>query len=117
MRGAVHIAQVIVVGRVLTGVAHKEADGSTRGAALEDAREELDLVGFVATGGHSTLPRTTAAHLATHKIHIYDNAGRHAVNHAAYARPVRLTKRGEAEECTKGIHKVRGEGLGDEVES
>ena len=104
MRGTIHIAQVIVIGRMLTGVAHKKADGSTRGAALEDTREELHLIRFVATGGHCTLSRTTATHLATHKVHIYSDACWHAVNHTAYTRPVRLAKRGKAKECTECIH-------------
>ena len=88
---------------MLTGVTHKEADGCSRGASFEDAREKLHLVRLVATSSHSALPRTAATHLATHKIHIYDDACRHAVNHAAYARPVRLTKRSEAEKCTEGV--------------
>ena len=48
MGGTEQTAHVLVVLRVLVGVAHDESDGAARRFALEDSTEQFHLIRFLA---------------------------------------------------------------------
>ena len=48
MRGTEYVAHVLVVLRVLIGVAYDEADGTACRFALKDATEQFHLIRFLA---------------------------------------------------------------------
>ena len=111
--GSEDVAQVVVVGGVVLGVAHEKSDGCAGGAALKDAGEKLHLVGFAAWGGEAALSRPAAVELLLDEVGVDVDAGGHAVDDAAYADAVAFAEGGEAEELSEGVHDAedeRGEG-------
>ena len=107
--GSENVAQVVVVGGVVLGVAHEKSDGGAGGAALKDAGEKFDLIGFAAWGGEAALSRSAAVELVLNEIGVDVDAGGHAVDDAAHADAVAFAEGGEAEELSEGVH-----GVGDE---
>ena len=104
MRGTEYVAHILVVLRVLIGVTHDEADGTTRRLALEDPTEQFHLIGFLARGRDLTLSWATAIELCLDKVHIDIDAGRHAVNNATYSLTMTLAKGRQPEYISKTIH-------------
>ena len=111
--GSEDVAQVVVVGGMVLGVAHEKSDGGAGGASFKDAGEEFDLIGFAAWGGEAALSRSAAIELVLNEIGVDVDAGGHAVDDAAYADAVAFAEGGEAEELSEGVHDAeneRGEG-------
>ena len=107
--GSEDMAQVVVVGGVVLGVAHEKSDGGAGGASFKDAGEEFDLIGFAAWGGEAALSRSAAVELVLNEIGVDVDAGGHAVDDAAYADAVAFAEGGEAEELSEGVHDAEDE--------
>src|SRR5207237_8413952 len=85
-----------IILRALVFVADEKADRRAGGAALKDAGEELDRVGFAPLGDMARAagfaPIQFALNISGGELH----ARRTAIDHAAVRRPVRLAERGDA---------------------
>ena len=104
MRGTEHVAHVLVILRVLIGVAHDEADGTARRLTLEDATEQFHLIGFLARGCDLALSRTTAIELCLDEVHVDIDACWHAVDNASDGLTMTLAKGRQPEYRSKCIH-------------
>src|SRR5512140_3586673 len=87
---AVEIAQLIIVLRARVHAPHDERDRGAGGHALEDAGEDLDLVGLLALGRDRALAGLPAVEVLLDGRGVDDDAGRHAVDDHADAGPVAL---------------------------
>ena len=104
VRRAVPERRCVVVARTGVGVADDEPYRCTGGPSVEDARQELHLVGFAPGGGQRALPRAAAGHLATHEVLVNGYACRHAVHYATDGRAMRLTVRRQAVQIPERVH-------------
>lgn len=102
--GAEDVAQFLVVGGTLVGVAHDEADGRTGGLALEYAADDFQRVVFLAAGGEGALSRAAAVELLLNEAQVHLYAGGHAVYHAPDGGTVAFTEGGETEDLAEGVH-------------
>jgi hypothetical protein len=97
---------------VLVGVSDHEADGTSRRLALEDATEQLYLVGFLARRGDGALTGTPPVEFLLDESQVYLDACRHAVHDTADGLAVTLTKGGQSEYLSEGVHFVGVMGVG-----
>ena len=108
--GAEGLRDLAVVLAALVGVADQQADRRAGGLALVHAREDLDLVLFLAlrdvAAGAGAAPIEVGLDVGFRQLH----AGRAAVDHAADRRPVRLAEVGDREERAEGVA-AHGAGL------
>ena len=104
VRGTEHVAHILVVLRMLVGVAHDEADGTARRLALEDPAEQFHLIGFLSRRRDLALSGTTAIELCLDEVHIDVDACGHAVDHATNGLTMTLAKGRQPENIAKRIH-------------
>jgi hypothetical protein len=97
------LQNIAVVFAALVGVLDQQANRCARGLALENARQDLHLVGFIAL---RHVPAGTGATAVKFDLNIslaQQHARRAAVNHAANGWAVGFTKVGDGEKGSKGI--------------
>ena len=92
MRGTEHAAHILVILRVLIGIAYDEADGTARRLSLEDTAEQLYLIGLLTRSCDLALSRTTAVELCLDEGHVDGDACWHTVDNASYGLTMALTK-------------------------
>ena len=87
------------------GVAHQHRDRGAQRDALEHSRKNLDLVGFAPLRGERALARAPPIHLALQLGRVHRDPGRHAVDHHAHRRAMRLAEGGDDEQSAeRGRH-------------
>ena len=104
MRGTEHVAHVLIVLRMLVGVAHDEVDGTARRLTLEDTTEQLHLIRFLARGRDLALSWATTIEFLLDEIHVDVDACRHAVDNATDGFTMTLAKSRQPEYSPECIH-------------
>jgi len=112
MGGAEQTAHVLVVLRVLVGVAYDEADGAACGFALEDTTEQFYLIRFLARGGDAALSWTTTVEFTLDELHVDVDTCGHPVDDTSDGLSVAFAKGRQPEYGSKCIH---GVGVNDSV--
>lgn len=97
MRGPEQLTHVVVILRMLVGIAYHKANGTACGLTLEDTAEQLDLVSLLTGGGKDALARTATVKFALNEVHVYGDAGRHAIDDTANGCAVALAEGGQRE--------------------
>ena len=103
MRRTEETTYVLVVLRVLVGVAYLETDRSACRFALEHAAQELHLVGLVSGSGDVALTRATTIQFALHEIHVDFDAGRESIDDTADRHAMAFAECRECKEIAKCI--------------
>ena len=107
VRWSEHVAQVVVVGRVLVAVAHHEGYRRTRGLALEHSRQQLHAVILASSGCDMALSRFAPVQFALDKVHVDVDARRHTVDHSAHGFTVAFAEGGQREAFSKYVAHCR----------
>ena len=103
MGGAEETSHVLIVLRMLVGVAHQKANRCAGGLPLKDTAEQLHTVGLLPRGGDVALSRTAAVELMLDEFHIDIDASGHAVDHTAHPWAMALAESGQPEDVAEGI--------------
>ena len=114
MGGTEQTAHILVVLRVLIGVAHDKPDGTARRFALKDTAQQFHLIGFLTRRGDLALSRTTTVEFTLDERYIDIDTSGHPVDDASDGFSVALAKRGQPKYGSERIHRV---GVNDSVRS
>ncbi len=95
MAGAEAIFDLVVVARARIGVFDEQPDRGARGAALEDTRQNADLVAFAALADEVGRPRAAPVDVPLDLLFGNLQSRRAAVHDAAHGGPVALAKCGD----------------------
>lgn len=108
MAGAVEIADILVVGRMLIAIAHLKADGGAGGLPLEDAREQLYMIGLLTACSDSRLTWATTCHLGLQEILIDLDARRHTIDDTSHGNAMALAKGSQLVYVAESIQRSLG---------
>ena len=97
------LLDIAVVLGTLIGVFDQQANGRTRGLALEDAGENFHRIGLAPGSGEFRGARFAAVEIALEITLLQLDARRAAVNHAAQGQAVTLAKGGNGEQFTYAV--------------
>ena len=103
MAGAEGLRDLTVVLAALVGVADQQADRCSGRVALVHARQDLDLVGFLALGDVAAGAGTAPVQVDLDVRLGQRQAGRAAVDHAADRRSMRFAEVGDGEQGAEGV--------------
>src|SRR5574344_203546 len=103
MRGAEHIAHILIILRVLIGVAHDKTDGAACGFAFEHSTKQFHLVGFLPARRDCTLSRTATVKVGLNEVEVDVYASRHSVNHSSNCLTMTLAERRKRKDITVSI--------------
>jgi hypothetical protein len=103
MAGAEGLRDLAIVLRPLVGVFDHQLDRRAGGLAFEHARQDADLVRFLALGGELVLAGLALVQPGLDVGLGQRHAGRAAVHRAADGRPVAFAPGGDAEKVAEGV--------------
>ena len=103
MAGTENVAQVVVVSRMLIGVANQETNGTARGLAFEYARKQFHTVSLLPSCGETALAWATAVQFVLQEIKVNGDVGRHSVDDSANAFAVAFPKGGQREKVSESV--------------
>jgi hypothetical protein len=103
MAGAELLGDVAVILGALVGVADHQLDRRAGGLALEDARQDLDLVGLAPLGGVFVLPGLAPVEPVLDRLRRHGHARRAAIHRGAQRGPVAFAPGRDAEEMAEGV--------------
>lgn len=101
MTRAIHIFQCIVVRTFRISIPKNEADRGTERCPIQNATEELDLVGFVPCSSQRCASRATTIQFQLHRAKVQDQTCRTSIDDTTDRRAMALTKGGQAEDVAK----------------
>ncbi len=107
MRGTEQVTHVVVVARVLIGVADDKTDGAACRHPFEDTAEQFYLVWLLTGCGDTALSGTTPIEFLLDECQVDGNACRHTVHHSANGLAVALAEGGQPEYLSEGVQFYR----------
>ena len=97
-------SHVLIVLRMVVGIAHQEPDGSPGGLPLEDPAEQFHLISFLSRCRNLALSGTTAVELCLDESHVDINTCWHTVDDTTDGLTMTLAKGRQSEYRSKCIH-------------
>ena len=103
MRGAEDTAHVIVIFRMLIGIANNKSDRCTGRFSFENATQQFHSVCFFPAGSNLALPGATSIQFVLYELQVDTDARRHTVYHPSDALSVAFAEGCKRKKITERV--------------